>query len=57
MCFLPKTPHGQRNCPGLSEPEVLLTEPAPAYPAEMITEKVKLNLQQTYFCQTETAEH
>lgn len=52
---MPKNPHGQRNCPDLSE--VLLTAPVPAYPAKMITEKVKLNFHQTHFCQTETAEH
>lgn len=52
---MPKNPHGQRNCPDLSE--VLLTAPVPAYPAKMITEKVKLNFHQTHFCETETAEH
>lgn len=54
---MPKNPHVKRNCPHLSEPEVLLAEPVPAYPAKMITEKVKLNLHQIHFCQTEAAEH
>lgn len=54
---MPKNPHGQRKCPDRSETEVQLSEPVPAYPAKMITEEVKLNLHQTHFCQTETAEH